>query len=104
MVVKIGVLIHLHANKVLDSGKKGDPMSKKDTSFQNGNVRKKGSKWYYRFRIREDDGSWKMHEFRGGETKRETEAMLKQALEDYNIEGRIISPGELTVNELGNLW
>ena len=104
MVIKNGVLIHLHANKVLDSGKKGDPMSKKDTSFQNGNVRKKGSKWYYRFRIREDDGSWKMHEFRGGETKRETEAMLKQALEDYNNEGRIISPGELTVNELGNLW
>lgn len=79
-------------------------MAKKNTSFQSGSVRKKGNKWYYRFRMLEDDGSWKEHEFTGGETKRETEAMLKQALEVYNQEGRIIDPGEMTVSTLGDLW
>ena len=79
-------------------------MKNKDVSFQNGSVRKKGNKWYYRFRMLEDDGRWKIHEFPGGETKRETEAMLKKALEDYNLEGRIVDPGNLTVSQLGDMW
>ena len=79
-------------------------MKDKNTSFQNGSVRKKGNKWYYRFRMQEEDGRWKMHEFQGGETKRETEALLRQALEDYNMSGRVISPGNLTVTELGDMW
>ena len=33
-------------------------------SLQTGSVRKKGSQWYYRFRIKDQDGNWKMHEFR----------------------------------------
>lgn len=79
-------------------------MKNRNTSFQNGSVRKKGNKWYYRFRMLEEDGRWKMHEFQGGETKRETEAMLRQALEEYNISGRVISPGDLTVTRLGDMW
>ena len=79
-------------------------MRDNNTSFQNGSVRKKGNKWYYRFRMLEEDDRWKMHEFQGGETKRETEALLRQALEDYNMRGRVISPGNLTVIELGDLW
>lgn len=50
-------------------------------SLQTGSVRKKGSQWYYRFRIKDQDGNWKMHEFKGGQTKAETTFMLKQALE-----------------------
>ena len=73
-------------------------------SFQDGSVRKKGKRWYYRLRMPEEDGSWKEHEFKGGETKKETEAMLKQALEDCRREGRIIDPGTLTVSELGEMW
>ena len=49
-------------------------------SLQTGSVRKKGSQWYYRFRIKDQDGNWKMHEFKGGQTKAETTFMLKQAL------------------------
>ena len=79
-------------------------MKDKNTSFQNGSVRKKGNKWYYRFRMQEEDGRWKMHEFQGGETKRETQALLRQALGDYNMSGRVISPGNLTVTELGDMW
>ena len=79
-------------------------MKSKETSFQNGSIRKKGNKWYYRFRMREEDGRWKMHEFQGGDSKRETAAMLKQALEDYNLNGQIIDPGNITVSELGDLW
>ena len=33
-------------------------------SLQTGSVRKKGSQWYYRFRIKDQDGNWKMHEFK----------------------------------------
>ena len=55
-------------------------MKNTDISFQSGNVRKKGNKWYYRFRMLSEDGKWKMHEFKGGDTKRETEALLKKAL------------------------
>ncbi len=79
-------------------------MKNTDISFQSGNVRKKGNKWYYRFRMLSEDGKWKMHEFKGGDTKRETEALLKKALEDYNLSGMVISPGELTVNDLADMW
>ena len=71
---------------------------------QNGNVRKKGNQWYYRFRMQEEDGTWKHHEFKGGKNKRETEAMLRQALADYRMSGHVYEPGNMTVNELGELW
>lgn len=41
-----------------------------------------------------------MHEFKGGKNKRETEAMLREALADYNTIGYIYEPGSITVNEL----
>ena len=66
-------------------------------SLQNGSVRKKGNQWYYRFRVQESDGSWKQREFKGGKTKKETELMLKQALNDYKYEGELFDPGSLTV-------
>ena len=59
-------------------------------SLQTGSVRKKGSQWYYRFRIKDQDGNWKMHEFKGGQTKAETTFMLKQALEEYRQDGSIL--------------
>ena len=75
-----------------------------ETSFQSGSVRKKGNRWYYRFRVPDEDGIWRIHEFRGGETKRETEAMLRQALDDYNLNREVFDPGNLTVRELGDMW
>lgn len=71
---------------------------------QCGSVRKKGNQWYYRFRIREADGTSKLREFKGGKTKRETESMLLQALEDYRTKGFVFDPGDLTVNDLAEMW
>lgn len=73
-------------------------------SLQTGSVRQKGSQWYYRFRIREKDGTWKEHEFKGGKTKAETNFMLKQALEEYRKDGSVFYAGTLTVGQLADMW
>ncbi len=52
-------------------------------SLQTGSVRKKVLNGITDFRIKDQDGNWKMHEFKGGQTKAETTFMLKQALEEY---------------------
>ncbi len=72
----------------------------KTQSYQNGNIRKEGNQWYYRFRMEEPDGSWRLHEFKGGTTKRETAQMLKDALEDYCNTGHIYAPG----NNCRDMW
>ena len=73
-------------------------------SYQEGSVRKRGNKYYYRFRMEEPDGTMKMHEFVGTESKRETENMLKKAVEEYNELGKILDPGDITVSELMDEW
>jgi len=73
-------------------------------SYQEGSVRKRGRKYYYRFRMEEPDGTMKMHEFVGTESKRETEAMLKKAIDEYNDLGKLLDPGDITVSELMDEW
>lgn len=73
-------------------------------SYQNGSVRKRGNKYYYRFRVEGPDGTKKMREFPGTESKRETEAMLKKALDEYNEAGKLTDPGQITVAELMDEW
>ena len=73
-------------------------------STQSGSVRRKGDKWYYRFRMQEPDGTWKLKEFKGGKTKRETLQMLKDDLADYQQHGVVFHPGSITVNDLGEDW
>lgn len=75
-----------------------------NNSTQEGSVRKRGKYWYYRFRMKEDDGTWILREFKGATTKRETEAMLRQALDDYRSKGFIFDAGNITVSELGDMW
>ena len=77
---------------------------RQNKSYQNGSVRKRGNKYYYRFRMEEPDGTVKMHEFPGTKSKRETEAMLKAALEEYNETGRLFDSGQITVAELMDEW
>ena len=48
-----------------------------------GSVRKKGKKWYYRFYIEDESGKQVQREFAGTESKSETEALLRKAMEDY---------------------
>ena len=48
-----------------------------------GSVRKKGNKWYYRFYVENESGKQVQKECVGTESKSETEAMLRKAMEDY---------------------
>ena len=48
-----------------------------------GSVRKKGKKWYYRFYIEDESGNRVQKEFPGTESKAETEALMRKAMEDY---------------------
>ena len=72
-------------------------------SFQTGSVRKRGNYYYYRFRTKEN-GIWKEHEFKGTESKSETKYLLNKALEDYNNNGAIFDPGNITVMQLAHMW
>ena len=56
-----------------------------------GSVRKKGKKWYYRFYIEDESGNRVQKEYPGTESKSETEALLRRAMEDYE-EKRKTSP------------
>ena len=48
-----------------------------------GSVRKKGKKWYYRFYVEDESGNRVQKEFPGTESKSETEALLRKAMENY---------------------
>lgn len=48
-----------------------------------GSVRKKGKKWYYRFYVEDESGNLVQKEYAGTESKSETEALLRKAMEDY---------------------
>ena len=48
-----------------------------------GSVRKKGKKRYYRFYVEDESGKLVQREFAGTESKSETEALLRKAMEDY---------------------
>jgi len=69
-----------------------------------GSVRKKGKKWYYRFYIVDENGELKQPEFPGTESKAETEAMLRKAMEDYEAKKFVAKPDNLTVGGLLDLW
>lgn len=73
-------------------------------SSQTGSVRKKGKQWYYRFRIQDSEGNWKLHEFKGGKTKAETQLLLNQAIIDYKDHNAIFNAGSITISELCYLW
>ena len=77
---------------------------KHKTSYQEGSVRKRGNKYYYRFRMEEPDGTMKMHEFVGTKSKRETEYMLRKAIDEYNERGKLIDPGNISVSQLMDEW
>ena len=50
-----------------------------------GSVRKKGKKWYYRFYIEDESGNRVQKEFPGTESKAETEALMRKAMEDVSV-------------------
>lgn len=69
-----------------------------------GSVRKKGKKWYGRFYIEDESGRKMQKEFVGTESKAETEAMLRKALEDYEEKKFVAKSENATVGSLLDVW
>lgn len=69
-----------------------------------GSVRKKGKKWYCRFYVENEIGNLVQKEYVGTENKRETEAMLRKAMEDYDAKQFIAKSDNITLAELLDLW
>lgn len=67
-----------------------------------GSVRQKGRKWYYRFYMADGSGRMVQREFAGGESRMETEAMLRRAISDYEHGG--IPSSSVTLGKLLDLW
>ncbi|MCH5188458.1 MAG: site-specific integrase [Oscillospiraceae bacterium] len=69
-----------------------------------GSVRKKGKKWYYRFYVENDSGELIQKEFVGTESKSETQAMLRKAMEDYESKKFIAKSENITLGDLLDMW
>ncbi|MBD8946139.1 MAG: site-specific integrase [Clostridiales bacterium] len=69
-----------------------------------GSVRKKGKKWYYRFYIEDESGRQVQREFAGTESKSETEALLRKAMEDYEAKKFVAKSENATVGMLLDMW
>ena len=69
-----------------------------------GSVRKKGKKWYYRFYVEDESGRQVQREFAGTESKSETEALLRKAMEDYEAKKFVAKSENVTVGMLLDIW
>lgn len=69
-----------------------------------GSVRKRGDKWYYSFEAARVDGKRKRIERVGGKTKKEAEAALRKALEEYENTGRHFTPSNLSLSDYLDYW
>ena len=69
-----------------------------------GSVRKKGKKWYYRFYIEDESGNLVQRKFVGTESKSETEALLRKAMEDYEEKKFVAKSENATVGMLLDMW
>lgn len=70
----------------------------------NGGVRKRGAKWSYYFDLGKVDGKRKKKEKGGFRTKKEAEAALAKALNEYINAGAVFEPSEITVADYLNQW
>ena len=69
-----------------------------------GSVRKKGKKWYYRFYVEDESGNLVQKEYSGTESKSETEALLRKAMEDYEAKKFVTKSENVTVGDLLDMW
>ena len=69
-----------------------------------GSVRKKGKKWYYRFYVENESGNLVQKEYVGTESKSETEALLRKAIEDYEAKKFVARSENVTVGGLLDMW
>ena len=66
-----------------------------------GSVRKKGKKWYYRFYVENESGNLVQKEYAGTESKSETEALLRKAMEDYEAKKFVAKSENVTLEQMG---
>ena len=69
-----------------------------------GHVRKRGNKWYYSFEASSVDGKRKRIERVGGRTKKEAEAALRKALQEYENTGLYFESSEISVADYMDYW
>lgn len=69
-----------------------------------GHVRKRGSKWYYSFEAAEIGGKRKRIERVSVGGKKEAEAALRNALQEYNNSGLHFEPSELSMSDYLDYW
>jgi integrase len=69
-----------------------------------GHVRKRGEKWYYSFEASNVEGKRKRIERVGGRTKKEAEAALRLALQEYNNAGLHFEPSDISVSDYMDYW
>lgn len=69
-----------------------------------GGVRKRGSSWYYYFDLGKVDGKRKRIERKGGNTKKEAQEALRQALREYENCGSIMSETNMSVSDYFDYW
>ena len=69
-----------------------------------GSVRKKGKKWYYRFYVEDESGNRVQKEFPGTESKSETEALLRKAMETYESTQFVAQAKSITLADMLEMW
>lgn len=69
-----------------------------------GGTRKRGKTWSYYFDLGKIDGKRQKKEKGGFNTKKEAEAALAKALNEYNNGGQVFTPSEITVSDYLDLW
>lgn len=69
-----------------------------------GSVRKKGNRWYYSFEAASVDGKRKRIERAGGNTKKEAEAALRKAIDEYENAGNLFKPSDMSVSDYMDYW
>ncbi|MGX9754709.1 hypothetical protein ACWYRQ_00445 [Clostridioides difficile] len=69
-----------------------------------GSVRKKGKKWYYRFYVEDASGNRIQKEMPGTESKSETEALLRKAMDEYKNQAFVAKASNITLNDMLDMW
>lgn len=69
-----------------------------------GSVRKKGNRWYYSFYTGTVDGKRKRIERAGGDTKKEAETALRNALNEFENCGSVLNESNISVSDYFDYW
>jgi hypothetical protein len=69
-----------------------------------GSVRKRGKKWYYYFDLGTVDGKRKRVERVGGDTKKEAEKAMREAMSEFDDTGQVIDESNISFSDYLDYW